>query len=1545
MASSKRKINIRNAAVTSIEKLVTEFEELNVSTDNTERIIAIRDTLQQKLNKVNELNNEILDLIDEDNIAEEDEKATTFQIFANQNLRAINKFISDKEETISTVSSNSSRLIRLPKLNLKPFDGQPENWHEFWDTFTHAVHENESISDVQKMTYLKNLVSGTAAQTIAGFKISSVNYAQALQLLKERYENKHVQISVHMNRLLEISPIDDMNKVEELRELYNTIEIQMRSLLNLGIEDKMYGPFLIPVLQRKIPNELNLIFSRYFHSRDSWDIKELLEQFKVELMAREKAVSQHSTENNELFTASSLLSGAHNRSKKSEKQALVCVFCEQSHKPQHCKNVTELQARKAILREKGKCFRCLRSGHLSSRCSSRIKCFNCSKTHHAAVCEGERTQTTPEVTSSMHTSSSSSASVLLQTARAPVFTENKQEQRISRILFDGGSQFSYISKELRHELKLKTIERNEVIIKAFGKTSSKEIMEKVRLNIKTIDDRMISIECYVKDICYPLTGQNTVLAAEKYKHLRNLNLADPNYGTSHIDILVGSDYYWSFVTNDIIRGPSDDAPVAIKTNLGFILSGPADVIDNKTPSSSVLISHVLKCQAEIINPNEILHEHLDNFWNSETLSQCENDPEFDVQKSFRDDLHYDWEEGRYAVKLPVKEQHDLLPDNYSNSLKRLKGLTKRFEKDHELMNNYHNIVKEQLKSGIIETVPHNEHKPVGQVHYLPHRPVIRNDKETTKIRMVFDASAKTNGLSLNDCLHTGPSLTESLYGVLLRFRLFKYVFTADIEKAFHQILLAADHKDLVRFLWYDTSQDIDIDQLDSMPVQAFRFCRILFGLRPSPFILSATLIEHFQQIPDPLFVEKILKSLQVDDLVAGGDTESETFQFYHDAKEHLSLANFNLRKFHSNSDTLNRMVYDVNEHSRGPKSKVLGLSWESVEDKLFFEFDHLHHLAVVHPTKREFLSFMASIYDPLGLLNPFVVKLKILFQNVCSLKSAWDDLIDDSSLRVWSTIRDDFLATGPVKFCRWVRSLKEVDRIELHGFCDASLQAYGGCVYIKIYHNHEVFVSLLTAKSRVTPTTPKTIPKLELMSAALLVSLLDRVHKEISSFISVDDCFYWTDSMVALHWISDHKSQSAFVRRRVDSIRSVCSPHHWFHIDSKLNPADILSRGVSLSHLVEEDLWRHGPHFLNSLNDYSQFSLNSKLAASTLLAAEEIEEERRVVVPDRTLPNTFNIIDIERFNDLNKLYRVLAYVRRFISNIRRKIDGDPLITSHLSTSEISQSQEVMILSSQRDVPFGQNYKQLKLDLGLYTDEKNVTRCRGRLENSQLPFDAKFPVFLPKSKFAMLIVQSVHKRVKHNGLKETLNELRTQFWIPKARTFIKKVIGNCYVCKLLESKPYAYPVAPDLPSSRVSINPPFTHIGLDYAGPVYVKSIYSSSTNSFKAWIVLYTCHATRAVCLDLVPSYDADSCIRTLRRFFSRRGVPTSILSDNGSNFTADETQAFASDHGVHWTFNPPASPWWGGVFERLVRSTKRCIKKVLLKAKLTFKAADNLDI
>ena len=163
-----------------------------------------------------------------------------------------------------------------------------------------------------------------------------------------------------------------------------------------------------------------------------------------------------------------------------------------------------------------------------------------------------------------------------------------------------------------------------------------------------------------------------------------------------------------------------------------------------------------------------------------------------------------------------------------------------------------------------------------------------------------------------------------------------------------------------------------------------------------------------------------------------------------------------------------------------------------------------------------------------------------------------------------------------------------------------------------------------------------------------------------------------------------------------------------------------------------------------------------------------------------------------------------------------------------------------------------------------------------------------------------------------------------------------MIKKCFSCRRFEGKGYSYPIAPPLPLSRLNDDYCFKYCAIDYAGPIYLKGSPGSSSNN-KCWIFLCTCSSSRSLYLDLVHDCSASACIRGLQRLFARRGVPNEILTDNGTQFTADETKVFAVSKGIKWRFNVPAAPWWGGLFERMVRSTKPCLKKSMQRSCFTY--------
>ena len=303
------------------------------------------------------------------------------------------------------------------------------------------------------------------------------------------------------------------------------------------------------------------------------------------------------------------------------------------------------------------------------------------------------------------------------------------------------------------------------------------------------------------------------------------------------DVLIGSDLYWSLLTGEMIK--SSHGPVALDSQLGWILSGPIVVKEGMRPRAT-LVTHVLRVDAVI--ENRRLDRVLHSFWDLESLGIEES--EGVVQTQFEDFVHF--ENGRYVVSLPWKDSALLLNDNYSLCFKRLNSLFRRLKSNPDLLKKYDGVMQEQLKLGIIVPVDREAACSSPRIHYLPHHAVVRQDNSTTKVRVVYDAWAKIAGPSLNECLHIGPPLHKKIFDILLRFRMHSVAITADIEKAFLMIGVSEMDQDALRFLWFRDVQGQEPE------VQAYKFTRVVFGVGRSTYLLNATIMHHLGLFEDKI---------------------------------------------------------------------------------------------------------------------------------------------------------------------------------------------------------------------------------------------------------------------------------------------------------------------------------------------------------------------------------------------------------------------------------------------------------------------------------------------------------------------------------------------------------------------------------------------------------------------------------------------------------------------------------------------------------------------
>ena len=301
-------------------------------------------------------------------------------------------------------------------------------------------------------------------------------------------------------------------------------------------------------------------------------------------------------------------------------------------------------------------------------------------------------------------------------------------------------------------------------------------------------------------------------------------------------------------------------------------------------------------------------------------------------------------------------------------------------------------------------------------------------------------------------------------------------------------------------------------------------------------------------------------------------------------------------------------------------------------------------------------------------------------------------------------------------------------------------------------------------------------------------------------------------------------------------------------------------------------------------------------------------------------------------------------------------------TESLTATEISQAESAWIRTVQRlsfgdEIYFIENGPDCSppayvVQFGLFLDDHHILRCKGRINNAIIPESTKKPVLLPsKHHFSDLVVQDVHKKVMHLGIRQTLITLRERFWVLRGREAVKRNLKKCITCRKHEGIAYNPPNTPDLPKERVSTEPPFTYTGLDFAGPLYVRDevrkVSPKVQEVSKVFVCLFTCASTRAVHLELTQGLSVPSFLMAFRRFTSRRGLPSTLISDNAKTFrsASKEIQALSrsqevlshlASNRITWTFIVERAPWWGGFWERLIKTLKRCLKKCIGRSTLT---------
>ena len=900
------------------------------------------------------------------------------------------------------------------------------------------------------------------------------------------------------------------------------------------------------------------------------------------------------------------------------------------------------------------------------------------------------------------------------------------------------------------------------------------------------------------------------------------------------------------------------------------------------------------------------------------------------------------------LELPLPLKNIELPKNEAQVYQRTRKTLQNLKKDTKKLELCLKSVEKNIQKEYIETVPLEEvNNPQHQTWYLPIFPVEHKNKDP---RLVYDASAKYGGISLNDALLQGPDLNNQLRSVLLRFREQPIAFAADIEAMFNNFAVPPDQKDLLRFFWFKDNNP----NLDLVP---FRSTSHIFGCVSSPAVSNCGLKYCAEQLPEGDEAKDYLdKNFYVDDGLHSTNSSISAIEVLTKTMSLLKTYNMKLHKIISNSQEVLDAFPDAVRAtsittlpSESENCAALGVQWNTESDKFLL----IPNLPSRPFTKRGILSTINSLFDPVGIASPIILYGRLMQRQILTNKShlenyEWDDLLPSQYFSPWSD---------------WLSSLDQLSqfhiprgfypegfnpkRQELHVFCDASEHAIGHVNYLRsIDCDGNTHVSFVSASSKLAPKAATSMPRLELNAA---VEACKSANKLVTDLKHKPNAIYFhSDSQIVLGYLNNQRRRfSKYIERRINVINNLFPDGHWFYISTKENPADHASRPSTPQEILSSN-WLEGPSFLWSPSfDPETSSIPAPLP--TILPEEELEVS--ILSTKVVKPSPFSHL-FPKFSSFRKLINVFKYVLKFA----RILDK---IRQRKGCSENPRSMEVSDLDAKNELIkqvqtecFSEEIKKLKSgqplpdsnklsDLAPTVDQKGLLRVGGRLKHSDVDFSVKHPLLIPQDHpLSSIIIQHFHGLNKHQGTLITHNSIiQHGFHILNGRTMIRNFLKVCIICRKLRAKTCEQ-IMSDLPPDRLAQDvPPFTHVGVDVFGPFYVHDGKSTRTTSGtkKIWALIIVCLPSRAIHLEYLPGMDTSSFRNAFNRFQAIRGPCLTIRSDQGTNFVLAKKQMEAVDissfskelqaQGIQWTFNPPHASHQGGSWERKIGSCRRVLE------------------
>ncbi|XP_068203563.1 uncharacterized protein [Palaemon carinicauda] len=951
-------------------------------------------------------------------------------------------------------------------------------------------------------------------------------------------------------------------------------------------------------------------------------------------------------------------------------------------------------------------------------------------------------------------------------------------------------------------------------------------------------------------------------------------------------------------------------------------------------------SELIKATEEMLEKQCI--EYLD--YEKSQLSEDDTETNKKLVKYVLDSTERD-EEGRLVMPLMWNNKiSHLLGKNFNLSRMILKSNLTRMKNKPEHLKMVNDVFKEQQNLGIIEKIEDinsfiNEHP---EASFLPHMPVFKMARDTTKCRVVFlsnlcekNKSAKST-YSHNQCMLPGPCLNHKIATSLIMQRFDTHMICFDLKKAFLMIGLKEEDQNRLLFLWYRNILKGDFT------VVGYRNKRLSFGLRPSPCHLMLALFKILildveSDNEEMVNLKKSLyNTIYMDNGSYSCNSAKALYEAYYCLPNIFGPYKFELQQFVTNDAELQEII-DRDYDSETPKEvKLLGMVWDREADTLGPGKIFLDTQA---STKRSILSTLNSIYDIFNIYGPILNRARLFLKKLQEDKTiTWDSPLSETLKREWTLIGKQVNSTPKVVIPRFLG--RRDGTYKLVAFSDASKDIYGTVVYIVNVFNGNT--NFLTAKSRVVnkQLEKKTIPVIEFQALGLATETLISLFQELAGQsvvtpIKIVSMAIYSDSMVALNWLYSYtykydklQKKGVFIQNRLKAIGDLCQvfPITFSFVNAYDNPADYISRCVSYRRL-QKTAYHGGPEFLKKLHkDEVQFSFKvpNPLEKRDEVPGLEREDTSLITVSTdseskennkKDINSIEHLIPLTKFSSFHKLATVHKMVLKFIKNIREKLTNKG-IDVHWGNCVKEKNLYALacrqIIGKEQENNFPEvceffkkshtlkrNIPNLVTQMNIFQSKDTLLRIRSKFGRNEQIF---FPVLLPKhSLLTKLLIRDMHVSLGHAGVYSILAQLRKQFWIIHFYSTVKKVLRECITCRRLNERPIkanqsAYR---DFRSNPPPI--PYRYIFIDYIGPYTV--IWNGERK--KIWLLCVTCLWSRAINLKICLSADTGDFLKAFQLHIYEFGIPEFCISDLGSQLTAGSRiiGTFLNDFETHAFF------------------------------------------